>query len=169
MDLGSIFVILGLAVLVAAFIAHPFLDSRTQPERKAQTASRDAYEHQHSALLAERDQVLSTLQELEFDYMLGKIPSEDYPAQRQALVQRGAEVLRRLDAFETDDSDGRLEAAIAARRQESQPAAEEDSLEAMIAARRHSRQGKVGGFCPKCGNALQPGDRFCSKCGAPTA
>ena len=160
MDLGSIFLILGLAVLVAAFVARPFLDSRRPDGQKSPAAPADAREHELSALLAERDQVLTTLQEMEFDHLLGKIPAEDYPSQtRAALVQHGAEVLRRLDALQPP-----------ARPIQDQPAAAaEDSLEAMITARRRSRQGKTGGFCAKCGSVIQPGDRFCSKCGAPAA
>ena len=77
-------------------------------------------EHDFSALLAERDRLLNALQELDFDYTLGKIPGEDYPAQRAVLLQRYADALRKLDAFQTEapgaDAESRLEAAIAARR-----------------------------------------------------
>ena len=49
------------------------------------------------ALLAERDRVVNALQELDFDFNLNKIPSEDYPVQRAALLQKGADILKKLD------------------------------------------------------------------------
>jgi hypothetical protein len=76
-------------------------------------------EGRYVALLAERERAIQALQELEFDYELGKIPPEDYPALRKQLLARGAEVLRKLDAYE-----------------EQRPASSDDDLEAMIAARR---------------------------------
>ncbi len=42
----------------------------------------------------------------------------------------------------------------------------DDDLEIMLANRRRVRQEKAGGFCPKCGGAVQKSDRFCPKCGA---
>ncbi len=37
------------------------------------------------------------LQELDFDHELGKIPASEYSLQRSELIQKGAEILRRLD------------------------------------------------------------------------
>jgi hypothetical protein len=176
MDLGSIFLILGLIVLVGLFIARPFF------ERNAIAVSQE--EQEYSSLLAERDRILNALQELDFDFTLGKIPETDYPGQRASLLQRGADVLRKLDArrMETADRDveERLEAAIAARRADAgrvRPApnggsaavlqhAPDDDLEVLIASRRRERSEKAGGFCPQCGRVLQKSDRFCPKCGA---
>ena len=163
MDIGSIFLILGLFVLVALFIAKPLLD------RTSIAVSQE--EHELSALLAEKDRMVITLQELDFDYSLGKIPDEDYPAQRNLLLQRGAEVLSQLDA-------DRLEKAIASRRaQQKRPAAAprqkangvlspDDALEQQIAFRRRQQPEKAGGFCPKCGKPVQKSNQFCPKCGA---
>jgi len=176
MDIGSIFLILGLLVLVGLFVSRPLF------ERRAAQVS--AMDHVVSTLLAERDRILSALQELDFDFTLGKIPAEDYPAQRVALLQSGADVLRQLDAYQVGsaetDLEARLEAAIAARRADaavlaaipnnagrrSLPAAPDDSLEALIASRRRERNGKSAGFCPNCGRPVQKSDRFCPKCGA---
>jgi ribosomal protein S27AE len=166
MDIGSIFLILGLLVLVALYISQPLM------QRKATVVSEE--EHEYSALLAERDRILNTLQELDFDHTLGKIPEESYPEQRATLLQKGAAILRQLDAYQagtdgTDDLDSRLEAAIEARRADAGdqdiPGVEDDDLETMISNRRRARTDKSGGFCPKCGNAVQQSDRFCPKCG----
>ena len=200
MDLGSVFLILALLVLVGLYIARPLFDRSAsshspvpQSEDKAQTDSQD---HEHSMFLAERDQVLNALQELDFDNILGKIPAEDYPQQRAVLLQRGAEVLRKLDALQSqvekpaEDIEERIEAAIAARRADLQSAqaaagrptgnghgrgvsaaiaSPDDELEVMLANRRRVRGEKAAGFCPKCGRAVQKSDRFCPKCGAKTA
>lgn len=181
MDIGSIFLILGLFILVALFVARPFI------ERRAVSVSQE--EHELSALLAERDRVVNALQELDFDFSLGKIPDGEYPAQRTALVQRGAITLRQLDTFttllapepssvSTQTAEDRLEAAIAERRKSTAQATapviaptpngsnEDDELEALIATRRRARQEKSAGFCPKCGKPVQVSDKFCPRCGA---
>jgi hypothetical protein len=181
MDIGSIFLVLGLLVLVVLFISRPLFEK--QSVLVSQT------EHDLSAMLAERDRILTALQELDFDYSLNKIPEGEYPAQRTRLIQKGADVLRAIDELQaersTEDTDGRLEAAIAARRIEGSPtddlsrelvrststgnpvnAAPDDDLEALIAIRRRTHNEKAGGFCPQCGGPVQKSDRFCPKCGS---
>jgi hypothetical protein len=177
MDIGSIFLILGLLVIVAVFISRPFFEPKSSEESQVG--------HEQSSLLAERDRVLNTLQELDFDNALGKIPEADYPVQRAALVQQGAQILRLLDAYEAEApaqaAEARLEAAIAVRRLETAPqpagtngaairlvaASPDDNLEVLIANRRRARSEKSSGFCPQCGKPIQESDRFCPKCGAP--
>jgi hypothetical protein len=175
MDIGSIFLILALMIPVVIFISRPLL------ERNATIVSPS--EHDISTLLAERDQVVSTIQELDDDYNLGKIPSENYPTQRLTLLQNGADILRQIDAYQmgptTVTAEDRLEAAIVARRLpldatpasvkkngNAVPPVPDDDLEQRIASRRRSMQGKAGGFCPKCGRPVQASDHFCPKCGA---
>lgn len=172
MDIGSIFLILGLLIFVGIFLARPFFDN------SATALSQE--EHEYSAFLAERDRVLNTLQELDFDYTLGKIPEGEYQAQRDILLKRGAGILRQLDALQAEapesDAEARIEAAIVARRIDiaSVPngigsrhvlARPDDDLEAMIANRRRERNEKTGGFCPQCGRPVQKSDRFCPSCG----
>ncbi|MCJ7511735.1 MAG: zinc ribbon domain-containing protein [Anaerolineales bacterium] len=147
MEIGGLLISLAILVLVVAFVARPLVD------RQAQQGS--APDSELSALQAERDRVLSLLQDLEMDLAMSKIPVEDYQAQRAPLVAHGAEILRQID--------GRMpgEAAMAG-----EAANHEDALEREI-ARRRSPSGNLVGNCPRCGNGLQAGDRFCVRCGTP--
>ncbi len=186
MDIGSIFLVLALFVVVGLFLARPFFDNRsksvTQEERDI------------SSLMAERDRIIMALQELDFDYALQKIPEDDYPAQRASLLARGSEILRQLDELAPEptagDAEERIEIAIAAQRadlsrsyQSSQAANPaftagggaavvvagngfDDDLEAQIAARRRAREEKASGFCPQCGGPVHKPDKFCPRCGA---
>jgi len=169
MDLVSALIILILALLAAVVISQPF-SGQAHP-----AASADELATRRSALLAEKERLLRTLQELDFDQALGKIPAEDYPVQRSSLLTHGAEVMRELDKLEErsgmQSAEDRLEAAIAARRADAQAGASTanigagDSIEDQIAARRRAREEKSVGFCPKCGRPLQKSDKFCPKCG----
>jgi RNA polymerase-binding transcription factor DksA len=156
MELGAIFLILGVLVIVVIFVAQPFTEHWRV---KAQSG------HEMSALLAERERALNALQELDFDFGLGKIPTEEYSAQRADLLQRGAEVLRRLDEiqikqFALAEKPGKLMT-------EEQPASNfaDEELEDLIAKRRALRRQKTGGFCPNCGKPILMSDQFCPACG----
>ena len=92
MQIVSIIFTLGILVFVGLYLYAPFL------ERRARRVT--AEEHELSALLAERERALNSLQELDFDYKLGKVPEEDYPTQRARLLQKGAAILKRLDEAE---------------------------------------------------------------------
>lgn len=188
MDIGSIFLILAVLLLVAWYVARPFI------EGKSSLVTKESQELSH--LLAEQDRVLTALQELEFDFQLGKIPAEDYPAQRELMLHHGAETLRQIDVLQSQISpepvsrqapavqtpEDRIEAAVAARRMVAQRASAsgqgggavsvshpDDSVEALLAERRRARSGKSAGFCHKCGGVLQTSDRFCPKCGTAVA
>src|SRR5207244_1615671 len=99
MQLVSIFFTLGILIIVGLFLYAPFL------ERRARRVTVE--EQELSTLLAERERAINALQELDFDYKLGKVPEEDYPIQRTNLLQKGAEVLKRIDELtpKADDKD----------------------------------------------------------------
>ena len=164
-SIGSIFLILAVLIGVALYLAQPYLERRT---RRMTSETRET-----SALLAERDRVVNALQELDFDFKLNKIPAEDYPVQRAALLQSGAEILKQLDALHliegVSSAEDRVEKAVAARRADSASAQaivrDDDEIEAMIASRRSGRKEKSAGFCPRCGKTVLYSDRFCPSCG----
>ena len=170
MDIGSILILLSILVAAGFFIIQPLL------EKQAVAISEE--EHIYSTLMAERDRILEAIEELEFDFNLGKIPETDFPGRRAILYQQGAEILKQIDEFEerlplpAQNRDDLLEAAIQARRQNEpdkvrrQPVREDDEIETLLAARRREKQDQSGGFCHQCGQAYQLSDKFCSKCGA---
>lgn len=171
MDLSAIFFLLAVLILVGMFLYAPF----TARNRRVMTQD----EHDSSTLLAERDRVINALQELDFDQKLGKIPDEDYPSQRAELLQKGADILRKLDeaaphpsAPDADaDAEARLEQAVAVRRADAAAPARmsteitDDEVESLIASRRKTRNVKSAGFCPRCGQPVMTNDRFCPSCG----
>ena len=166
MELGAFFLILALALAVVFFVTQPFLGRRS---RRIPAGAQEV-----SALLAERDRVVNSLQELDFDYKLNKIPAEDYPVQRAELLKKGAQILKQLDTLlPSPNGKGatadRIESAVAARRADlssaKPPAREDEEVEALIASRRKARKERSGGFCPRCGKPVLASDRFCPGCG----
>lgn len=169
MELTAIFFSLAVLILVGIYLYAPFM------ERRARRVTEE--EHELSALMAERDRVINSLQELDFDFKLGKVPEEDYPTQRASLLQKGADILRQIDSLTPasllgagngQDTEARLEKAIAARRADASVTVAElsdEDLEAMVSARRKGRKDKSAGFCPRCGKPVMVTDRFCPACG----
>ena len=174
MDLGSFFLIFALFVLAGLFVAHPFNEHKLPGEK----AARWVQGHDISALLAEHDQIINALRELDFDFAMKKIPEADYPVQRNILLNRGAEILRQLDGYQkrspgTKGKGGKepVKTGKSSKVEITRPAPQpsqptpDDELETKIAARRRNRQEKSGGFCPQCGKPVQVSDHFCPKCG----
>jgi zinc-ribbon domain len=169
MDLGAILLLLAVLIGVGLFLAAPLM---SRLPRGVPQESREA-----SSLMAERDRVINALQELDFDFKLGKIPEEDYPGQRTTLLQRGAEILRKLDALlpsttagssASSDAGARIEEAAAAGRADSSSARKplaDDRIESMLTARRVARRARSAGFCPRCGKPVLVTDKFCPNCG----
>jgi len=160
MDPLAIFFLLVLLVLIVLFILRPFLGR----SRIRNTGNN----REISSLLAERERILTAIQELDFDQSLGKIPAEDYPIQRAALVQKGADVLRRLDSLtpnlpEKGEGRPRLSQAVS----EKGSPVSDDELEDLLSRRRNLKKEKTAGFCPKCGKPVLKSDVFCPACGNP--
>jgi hypothetical protein len=175
MEIAASLMLAAVVIGVGFYVAIPFIAPR-------RAAAVGASEHELSSLLAERDRLIGALRELDFDHALGKIPDEAYPEQRAQLLQRGAEVLRQIDAISPPtaqaqagkpgpDAEMRIEAAVAARRADlageamPAPSSGDDEIESRVAARRSERRDKSGGFCPNCGKPILVSDKFCPHCG----
>jgi hypothetical protein len=159
MEPTAIFFLLIVLALIVLFVTRPLVERRRV--RATETSQ------ELSFLLAERERLLTALQELDFDQTLGKIPAEDYAAQRASLLHKGAEVLRQLDSLAPGTArlaGGKGQNAVSAPK----PAAllSDDDLEDLLAKRRKSRKDKIAGFCPSCGKPVPRSDVFCPSCGS---
>ena len=148
MDAGSILVVLALIIAVLAIIVRPFVFSHEN--------QRDPRDHMISALRAEYEQILTILQEMELDHVMGKINDEDYKALRQETLARGADVLRKLDDLGMPPDDPQ----IIEERGESDLLRLEAMIEQEITKRR-----ATASTCNKCGKPVLAGDLYCSHCG----
>jgi len=167
MELGSIFLVLAVIVIIGIYLYAPFT---TRTRRALLNESHDV-----STLKAERDRVINALQELDFDFNLGKIPAGEYPDQRALLLQKGADILRKLDELAPVSSsalnaEARIEKATAAGRADAATTpgtfeTSDDDVESMLSARRKQHKNNSAGFCPKCGKPVLVSDKFCPSCG----
>jgi len=170
--IGTLLIGLALLTVVAVLAMMPLLEPKTPP---AQPASR------RDALEAERAAIVRSIRDLDFDYRTHKLNEEDYHAMRRALVQRGADVLRELDALERLAPPARSNHAAngaGADGVRDDDAAVDAEIETVVARLRQgaasstdgARADKVhraGAVCPACGRPVLPDDRFCAKCGQP--
>jgi hypothetical protein len=165
MDLAAILILLALLLGVGLVLAAPVM-------RSAHPRSMEESQ-EVSELLAERDRIINSLQELDFDFNLGKVPEEAYPEQRAGLLQSGTAVLQKLDALAPQAASPKTAASAATARIERAAAAgdragkvlADDRIESLLAARRAARRSKSAGFCPRCGKPVLTSDRFCPNCG----
>lgn len=162
MQMTTLLFLLALLTGVVWFVTRPFGHGSKTPQLTD--------DHEVSSLLAERDRLLQTLEELDFDHALGKVPTDEYALQRSALLKRGAALLKRMDTLtqrtqSPPTNNESVENALAAQRAPAPSTITDDEIETLIAARRAARKARSGGFCPACGTPVLASDRFCPSCG----
>lgn len=135
MDLGALFIILAMGLVAALIVVKPLFD-RQLISKPLVARDGDMQENQlRSALLEEREQLLKKIMELDFDNALGKIPAEDYPVQRKALLHACAAALQKLDNLDQQDVGG-------GKKSRSEAVLDEDELEDLISEYRRAREEK---------------------------
>ena len=148
MEIGSLLIVLFLFMLSGFFVLRPFF-VETENERRAGTTVRDS-------LVAERERLLHAIEELDLEFELKKISSEEHTRSRDILLAQAAKVLKELDDL-PKSSRSRPESA--------DPVKANDDLEKMIADRRKQLKGEQSTQCPHCGKSVDKGAQFCSHCG----
>ncbi|MGA2490854.1 MAG: zinc ribbon domain-containing protein [Anaerolineales bacterium] len=156
MEPGAIFLLVCVLVIVVIFVAQPFTRHWYV---NAQSS------HEVSTLLAERERTLNDLMELDFDNGIGKIPAEEYSAQRANLIQKGSDILRHLDEIQGGQTSPAKESIQPAVVDQHKELLSDEDIEDLIAKHRAMRYQKTAGFCPNCGKPILQSDHFCSSCG----
>jgi hypothetical protein len=168
MTVGSILLGLALLGLVGLFITRPLFNRDRQSYRKPTT---------RQALQFQKEAVLTEIASLDFDYETGNLPEEEYQQQRQNLMADATVILKQLDAL--DESAPVSEPVQAPQADGAKPVVD-DEIEAAITRLRAKpaqaapapaagTQAKAANgqsvFCPQCGQATDPDDKFCANCG----
>ncbi len=148
MALSSLLFFLGIFILVGVIIIRPFL---VEPDTWGTSGP-----GKNDSLLAERERLLSAIEDLDLEYDLKKISSREHTRNRDILLSQAAEIIKQLDKLEKD--------FLADKSISSAPASEDD-LEEMIEARRRELKKEKTSFCLHCGKVVKPGDQFCGQCG----
>src|SRR5579875_4108383 len=81
-------------MLVLLFVGYPLL----RPSAPETVEAVPPAVGQRERLLAEREQALSTLKELEFEHSIGNLSDDDYAALQSAHRHKAVAILRKLDA-----------------------------------------------------------------------
>jgi ribosomal protein S27AE len=164
MDAGAILLLAAVLLIVSAVVVRPLIQSsrKINYSGRGKLGTSDTANHQLSVLLAEKERLLNTIQEMDFDHETGKIPDELFTRQREELVHTAAGILKQLAEL------GHVEQSpigSPSKQLTQASTGSYDDLDEMIAKRKLERNTKPTGFCPKCGQTLHANDRFCPKCG----
>jgi len=147
MTFASLLVVFSIFILAGLFILRPFLV-------KAEFSGRSS-SSLFDSLIAERERLLSSIEELDLELELNKISSQEHSRNREILLAEAAEVLRQLDKVHKPGKTKKTPS----------PARSDDDLEKMIAARRKELMAGKSRTCPNCGQPVKGTDKFCSHCG----
>ena len=148
MTVTSFLIVLFIFILSGVIIMRPFL---VEPDRKVQK-----HTGTYDSLLAERERIFSSIEELDLDYELSKISAREHTRNRDILLSQAAKVLKKLDKYPQKGKSKKKAAA---------PVQSEDDLEKMINARRKELKTGKANFCSHCGKSVQEDGQFCSHCG----
>ncbi len=168
MTFGSILLGLALFVLAGLFIARPLFNRERRSNRKPTT---------RQALQLQKEAVLTEIANLDFDYETGNLPEKEYQQQRQKLMANATVILKQLDTL--DESVPVSEPVKVPQAAGPEPVVDDEIEAAIIRLRAKPAQvvpapaegtraeGANGqsAFCPQCGQATDPDDKFCANCG----
>jgi len=146
-----------------AFVGYPLLQAVNE-----RSGEQDRPElGQRRRLLAEHEQALATLKDLEFEHSVGNLSDQDYAAQCAPYRHKAITILRELDrlaagsARDGDDGERLVPPRSAGRL--------EDRLEDEITRARQRMEGAGDGVlqqrCPRCGSLNRAQSSTCRTCG----
>ena len=148
MAVSSFIVVLFIFILSAVVIMRPFLD----PQKRGRADSSGRYD----ALLAERERLYSSIEELDLALELEKISSDDHTQSRTLLLNQAALILTQLD---------KIGGKPKKQRKMDKSSDTDDQMEQMIKVRRETLKKDKSAICPHCDEPVESSDQFCRKCG----
>ena len=147
MTLTSFIIVFFIFIMAGLIVLRPFLD---QVGGKVKLGS-----GVYDSLLAERERLLSSIEELDLDLELKKIAPSEHALDRNLLLSQAADVLKELDRYSKSKSSQKGKSK----------KAKADDLEKMIQERRKKLADGTTVYCSSCGKTITAGAQFCSHCG----
>jgi hypothetical protein len=139
-------IVIALIVFVAILVvAYPLFN----PARYRLANARNGA-GQYDSLQSARTTVIDAIRDLEFEHATGKLSNGDYQYLRSRYDLQAMGILQQLDALSS---------------QRPVSAEAEDEIERAVASLR-AKKTAAPDICPNCRARVEPGDRFCAKCGA---
>ncbi len=148
MEIFAIIICVSIAMVCVFIVARPLIGLHdfyaTDDTKKRQ-------------LTETKDQILSSLRELEFDLQLGKLNDEASESLRKDLENKAISVIDQLDRLEQENAISdrnliqKLEVEISQINQDTQIQTKDLS--------------RASNFCSQCGNKRMKEDKYCTQCG----
>jgi hypothetical protein len=148
MTLGSFLIVLLIFILAGLIIIRPFLFKSGVAGRSSSST--------YDSLIAEKERLLSAIEELDLELELNKISITEHSRNRDLLLAEAAVVLKKIDKHEK---------SVKSKTPITDLEEPDEDLEKMIAARRQELQSKRSRSCPNCERTVLQDDQFCSHCG----
>jgi hypothetical protein len=167
----EIIILLVIVVLTAVFITLPFFKKDTEAEDAIERKSNpieDATLIELKKLNSEKELLYTALNDIEFDYGLGKLSREDFDELKRDYKAKAVSVLKEIDEISkgvhSTELEDELEKEITAIRKAKSP--EENEIEEeILRARKQKIDKSKYQTCVNCGKQYSAGDLFCSGCG----
>ncbi len=149
MEFSSLLIVIFIFILSGVFIMRPFMVE--EKSTKGSGSSRT------DSLIAEKERLLLAIEELDLEYELQKISSEEHNRNRDILLAEAADVIKQLDKIQKPGSSKKKKPLT--------PAKVDDDLERLINERRQQLKNEKTLKCPSCNQVVSEGAQFCSHCG----
>ena len=129
--------IFGLFTIVAAYVAAPLIKKR---DGATLVKNDDGFDD----LETDKNNLLATIRELEFDYDMGKLSAADFEQLERDYRNRAVALIQKIEEIKNREM---------------------DDIEDQIRAYRQKLAERM--FCKICGAKSNTDDKFCSQCGSP--
>jgi hypothetical protein len=158
-------------IITAVFIILPFFKKNTDVENPIHQKSNPIENPslvELKRLNSEKELLYTALNDIEFDYGLGKLSREDYDELKEDYKAKAVSVLKQIDEISkgvhSTELEDELEKEITAIR--NLKSLEENEIEKeILKARKQNIDKNEYLSCLNCGKEYSPGDLFCSGCG----
>ncbi|MBI4228208.1 MAG: hypothetical protein HY693_00655, partial [Deltaproteobacteria bacterium] len=167
----EIIIFFAILIFLVLFISLPFFKRHANEESSTEVEPNpieNPFLIELKRLNSEKESLYTALNDIEFDYGLGKLSREDYEDIKREYKMKAASILKEIDEISnrinvTDPGD-EIEKEIEAIRHLKSLKKNEIEKE-ILKARKRKTDRTEGLFCWKCGKGCGKEDLYCSSCG----